>query len=183
MLNERYLGKITPEFFAKIQDSFKLYKEHKQPYNRRIIENNRWFKSRYEDDTYDEMPRPTTPYLFNAIANKHADIMDNYPEPNILERKEKDRPIADTLTKILPLQLDLCDFKQTYSRAWWYKLKNGAACYGIFFNPLKNNGIGDIDIKRIDLLNLFWEPGITDIQESKFVFLTALVDNDLMKEK
>lgn len=183
MSNEYYTGSIAPEFFTKIRESYRLYKEHKEPYTRKIIENNRWFKSRHEDESYGEMPAPTTPYLFNAIANKHADVMDNYPEPNILERTESDRPIAETLTKILPVQLELCDFKQTYSRAWWYKLKNGASCFGVFFNPSMHNGIGDIDIKRIDLLNLFWEPGITDIQESKFVFLTALIDNDLLKDK
>lgn len=176
-----YTGKIKPEFFAKAQEAFRLYKSHKQPLDQRIIENNNWYKSRYTQEADAEMPAPATPYLFNVIANKHADAMDNYPEPNILEREEADREIAETFSKILPLQLDLCDFKRTYSRAWWYKLKNGAACYGVFFNPRKNNGAGDIDIKKIDLLNLFWEPGITDLQESSFVFLTALVDNDALK--
>ena len=87
------------------------------------------------------MPAPTTPYLFNAIANKHADAMDNYPAPNILERREEDRELAETFTRILPIQLDLCNFRNTYSRAWWYKLKNGAACYGVFFNPQLRGGL------------------------------------------
>lgn len=177
MKNDRYSGKIKAEFFGKVQECFKIYKEHKQAFDRRIIENNRWYKSRYMSEPDSVMPEPTTPYLFNVIANKHADAMDNYPEPNILERSEQDRNTAEKLSKIVPLQLDLCDFKRTYSRAWWYKLKNGASCYGVFYNPKINN----IDIKRIDLLNLFWEPGIVDIQDSKFLFLTALIDNDELK--
>lgn len=177
MKNNSYSGKIKAEFFGKVEECFKLYKESKQELDRRIIENNRWYKSRYTSNPDDIVPEPATPYLFNVIANKHADAMDNYPEPNILERSEKDRSLAEKLTKIVPLQLDMCDFKRTYSRAWWYKLKNGASCYGVFFNPKSNN----IDIKRIDLLNLFWEPGIIDIQDSKFVFLTALIDNDELK--
>ncbi len=181
MRENTYNGKIKPEFFSKVQDAYLMYKANKQTLDRRIIENNNWYKSRYAEYENPEMPTPATPYIFNVIANKHADAMDNYPEPNILERSEGDRKIAETLSKILPLQLDLCNFKRTYNRAWWYKLKNGAACYGVFFNPKKNNGLGDIDIKKIDLLNLFWEPGITDIQDSSFVFLTSLVDNDRLK--
>lgn len=182
MLNSNYNGKIKPEFFSRMTESFILYKEHKRAYDRRIIENNRWFKSRYEEGDM-EIENPTTPYLFNVIANKHADAIDNYPEPNILEREEKDREAATLLTKILPRQLELCGFKKTYSRAWWYKLKNGAACYGVFYNPQLCGGRGDIDIRKIDLLNMFWEPGVTDIQDSKFLFVTALCDNDFLKEK
>lgn len=183
MLTTNYQGKITPEFFSKMTECYKLYKEHKKSLDRRIIENNRWFKSRYDNTQPFEMPQPNTPYIFNVIANKHADAMDNYPEANILEREESNRAAAERFTKILPRQLDLCGFKRTYSRAWWYKLKNGAACYGVFFNPSLRGGRGEIDIKKIDLLNLFWEPGVTDIQDSKFLFVTALCDNDSLKEK
>lgn len=183
MKNQSYHGKIKPEFFQLITEEFRRYREHKQPFDRRIIENNRWFKSRYQEEQRGEMPEPTTPYLFNAIANKHADAMDNYPAPNVLEREEEDRQLAETFTRILPIQLDLCNFRRTYSRAWWYKLKNGAACYGVFFNPRLRGGLGEIDIRKIDLLNLFWEPGITDIQDSRFVFLTALADPEDLKQQ
>ena len=183
MLTNTYHGKIKPEFFAQVTEQFRVYKEHKQQFDRRIIENNRWFKSRYQGEQNSELPAPTTPYLFNAIANKHADAMDNYPIPNILEREECDRELADMFTRILPVQLDLCNFRRTYSRAWWYKLKNGASCYGVFFNPMLRDGLGEIDIRKIDLLNLFWEPGITDIQDSRFVYLTALADKEDLKRR
>ncbi len=177
------LGIIKEEFFQLMQEEFRRYREHKQPLDRRIIENNRWFKSRYGEEMTGEMPTPTTPYLFNAIANKHADAMDNYPAPNVLERRPEDRSLAETMTRILPLQLDYCNFRKTYSRAWWYKLKNGAACYGVFFNPELRGGIGEIDIRKIDLLNLFWEPGICDLQDSRFLFLTALMEKEELKRR
>lgn len=183
MLINNYTGNIKPEFFDKITEQFRRYREHKQQFDRRIIENNRWFKARYGDFNNGEMPAPTTPYLFNAIANKHADAMDNYPSPNILERREDDRELAETFTRILPIQLDICNFRNTYSKSWWYKLKNGASCYGVFFNPQLRGGLGEIDIKKIDLLNLFWEPGITNIQDSRFVFLTALAEVEELKLK
>ncbi|MBQ2614807.1 MAG: hypothetical protein IJB80_05725 [Clostridia bacterium] len=181
--NNHYHGKIQPEFFDRMTEEFRRYQEHKQAFDRRIIENNRWFKARYQAEQTGELPTPTTPYLFNAIANKHADAMDNFPSPNVLEREEKDREIAETFTRILPIQLDACNFRRTYSRAWWYKLKNGAACYGVFFNPELRGGLGEIDIRKIDLLNLFWEPGICDIQDSRFLFLTALIDREDLKNR
>ncbi len=178
--------KIKDEFFQLVQEEFRRYREDKQPLDRRIIDNNRWFKSRYSEELTGEMPTPSTPstpYLFNAIANKHADAMDNYPTPNVLERRQEDRGLADTLTRILPLQLEYCNFRKTYSRAWWYKLKNGASCYGVFFNPELRGGIGEIDIRKIDLLNLFWEPGVNDIQDSRFLFLTALMDKEELRQR
>ena len=81
-----YAGKIKPEFFSKVNESFKRYKEHKKALDRRIIENNRWFKSRYNSNKI-EIDEPATPYIFNVIANKHAHVMDNYPEPNVLEKE------------------------------------------------------------------------------------------------
>ena len=50
MLTTSYNGKIKPEFFSKITECFTLYKEHKQEFDRRIIDNNRWFKSRYNSN-------------------------------------------------------------------------------------------------------------------------------------
>lgn len=183
MLSDSYKGNIKPEFFSLITEKFREYAEHKQSLDRRIIENNRWFKSRYTNENNQDLPMPSTPYLFNAIAHKHADAMDNYPVPNVLERNEDDRKTAEIFTKILPVQLELCRFRNTYSRAWWYKLKNGAACYGVFFNPTLRNGLGDIDIRKIDLLNIFWEPGICNIQDSRFLFLTATEEKEDLKQR
>ena len=38
------------------------------------------------------------------------------------------------------------------------------------------NGLGDIAIEKIDILNLFWEPGKTEIQDSKNIFYVSLAD-------
>ena len=87
--------------------------------------------------------------------------MDCYPEPTVLPREPGDREEAGKLTRILPVILKKNGFKRTYSSAWWYKLKSGCAVYGVFWDAGKLNGLGDISIRRMDLLNLFWEPGVT----------------------
>ena len=38
--------------------------------------------------------------------------------------------------------------------------------------------MGDIAIRNADLLNLFWEPGIKDIEESTNLFYVTLVDRE-----
>ena len=156
----------------------------------RIIDNEQWFKMRHweqirrKNKGYNPNdPEPASAWLFNSIANKHADAMDNFPEPNILPREETDKPDADMLGKILPVVLEHNDFEQTYSDAWWYKLKTGTGVYGVFWNPKLENGLGDIDVKELDLLNIFWEPGITDIQKSKNLFTVELVDNDILQQQ
>ena len=165
------------------------YQQGKAFLDDRIIENHKYYKLRQWDVMNQknkgkggaEQIQPQSAWLFNAIANKHADAMDNFPSPNILPREENDRIEAERLTAIIPVVLDQCDFEQTYSDAWWDKLITGTSCYGVFWNKEKLNGLGDIDIKKIDLLNLFWEPGVTDIQDSQYVFHTALVDNKVLE--
>lgn len=161
----------------------------KKALNARIIENNRWYKQQYtEYENHEEKTRPAgspsykSGYIFSAIAGKHADAMDNYPDVNVLPREENDVDTARQLTEILPCVLELCEFKRTYSQNWWYKLKNGTACYGVFWNSDLNGGLGDIEIKKIDLLNLCWQPGISDIQDSKYVFYSYFMDRDAFTE-
>lgn len=157
----------------------------KKALNARIIENNRWYKQQYTElESKEDRERPAhapkskSGYIFSAIANKHADAMDNYPEINILPREAADEEEARRLTDILPCVLELCDFKETYSKNWWYKLKNGTACYGVFWNPKLYGGLGDVEIKKVDLLNLAWQPGICDLQESKYLFYSYYMDKE-----
>ena len=60
MKNDRYSGKIKLEFFGKVQEYFKIYRDNKQELDHRIIDNNRWYKSRYNSDPDAVIPEPTT---------------------------------------------------------------------------------------------------------------------------
>ncbi len=93
--------------------------------------------------------------MFNSLANKHADAMDNYPMPNLLPREESDKGSALSLSKIVPCILDNCDFQQIYSDAWWYKLKQGFCVYATYWDNTRDNGAGDIAVKQIDVVNIF----------------------------
>ena len=179
-ISEKKIDKEEVREATKILNS---YKNCKTNLERRIIENDKWWKMQHWGlikKTNSTDPEPASAWLFNCIANKHADAMDSFPEPCILPREESDKKSAETLSKIIPVLLEYNDFEEVYSDAWWYKLKTGTACYGIFWNNSKENGLGDIDIRQIDILNMFWESGIKDIQESRNVFTIELVDNDIL---
>lgn len=126
--------------------------------------------------------KPKSAWLFNTIINKHADAMDNFPEPNILPRAKDDEQTAKILSKIIPVILEQNDYEKTYSDCQWYKAKQGSSVQGVFWNNDKENGLGDVEIKKIDMLNLFWKGGIKDIQDSPNVFHVAMVPLDDLKE-
>lgn len=175
---------IGKEQVQKATLTLNKYKEGKANLEQKIVDNEQWYKLRHWEcmrDKKDDI-QPTSAWLFNCIANKHADAMDNFPSPNVLPREEGDKAEAEMLTSIIPVILDQNEFEETYSDVQTYKIKTGAGVYGIFWDKTKLNGLGDIAIRKIDLINLFWESGITDIQKSRNVFHVELMDNDLLIE-
>ena len=175
---------IGREAIHKAQLTLNRYKEGKANLERRIVENEQWYKLRHWECLRGDRQQvePTSAWLFNCIANKHADAMDNFPSPNVLPREEGDKGEAEMLSSIIPVILDQCEFEQVYSDVWDYKLKAGTGIYGVFWDKSKLNGLGDIAIRKVDIINLFWESGITDIQRSRNLFHVELCDNDLLLE-
>lgn len=183
-------GPITQETVALAEETLRKYKDGKANLENRIIENEQWWKLRHWETIRknqakgaNKEPEPTSAWLFNSLANKHADAMDNYPSASVLPREQNDNASAEQLSEILPVIIEQNGYKKTYSAKWWYKLKQGSACEGVFWNPQKYNGLGDIEIKKIDLLNLFWEPGIENIQDSRNIFHVCLRDNDVLSQE
>ena len=158
------------------------YKEGKANLEQKVIENEQWYKLRnwecMRSGGTTNQVEPVSGWLFNSIANKHADAMDNFPSPNILPREEGDKAEAEMLTSIIPVILEQNNFEHVYDTEVDDKLKGGTGVYGIFWDQSKLNGLGDISVEDEDVLSLFWEPGITDIQESRNFFHVALVENE-----
>lgn len=174
---------IGREEVQKAQLTLNKYKEGKHNLEQRIVENEQWYKLRHWEcmrKSKTNQVEPSSGWLFNAIANKHADAMDNFPSPNVLPREEGDKGEAEMLSSILPVILEQNDFEETYDNVWDYKLKAGTGIYGVFWDKSKLNGLGDITIRKVDIINLFWESGITDIQRSRNFFHVELMDNDLL---
>lgn len=185
---ERMTQRIGEKEISQAIETLTRYKKGKANLEARIVEEEEWWKLRHWDVIRREKqkgasPEPASAWLFNAIINKHADAMDNVPEPIVLPREASDQASADTLSEVLPVILGYNKFDATFSAAWWEKIKHGAPVYGIFWEPKKDNGLGDIDIQEIDLLRIFWEPGISNIQDSRNLFVVDLVDEDLLDQQ
>lgn len=164
------------------------YKRDKQALTDRIVNAEEWWKNNHWDrfssaSSNSNDTQPVSAWLFNSIINKHADFMDNFPCPAILEREESDREIAKMLSSVVPVILEQNGFERTYSECSWDKPKIGTGIYGVFWNPEKENGLGDIDIKHMDVINMFWEAGVDDIQKSRNVFTVEMMDRDLLEEE
>lgn len=155
-------------------------------YARRTLQNYKLAKNELEVQLEHEKEVWSTVYnsgdpsswIFNSIVNKHADVIDNIPTCTCLPREKRDTQSADTLSKIIPVITGRCKFEQCYADNAWDKLRFGTAIYGVFWNPLAERGLGDVDIRPIDISDLYWEMGVSDIQDSKNVFLVSLADRE-----
>lgn len=175
---------VGEEQLRRANSILRKYKSGKTVLEQKIIENEQWWKLRhwrYIKGGNENDFKTTSAWLFNVIINKHADGIEAYPEPCILPREEGDKKEAERLSCIIPAVLEQNGFEETYSDVLWQKLKTGTGIYGVFWDRKKLNGLGDISIKKTDILNLFWEPGITDFQKSRNVFCIELVDNDVLE--
>ena len=177
---------IGREQIRSALDTLRRYKAGKANLERRIIENEEFWKLRH----WDHIPEQGTTglktksaWLVNVLLSKHADAMDAYPEPACLPRAADDEAEARLLSKVIPVILAQNDFAGVWSDNWWKKLKAGVAIYGVFWDREKQGGLGDISVTRVDPLNLFWEPGITDLQRSRNLFHVELADNDALVER
>ena len=177
---------IGKEQVRSAYEVLRKYKQGKQRLEDKITRNEKWWKMRHWDlmqteETMDD-PKPASGWLFNTVISKHADFMDNFPDSDILPREPGDVEEAQRLSSIIPVVMDQIGYRKVYSDEVWYKLKNGTGCFGVYWDQSKLNGLGDISIENVDLLSIFWEPGIKDIQKSKNIFTVELVDNDTLKQ-
>ena len=183
------MSSMTPERLREFTAQLQKYKTGKASLERRVVSAENWWKlrNRFEERRGglgdDGGYRSESGWLHNVIVSKHADAMEAYPEPLILPREPGDREQARLLSAILPCVLEQSRFEKTYDAAMWQKLKTGTACYRVVWDPDKCGGLGDIAIERVDLLNLFWEPGVDDIQKSRYFFCTHLEDEESLCER
>ena len=186
-LQESGAKTIGPAEISEAEAILQRYRSGKAALEKRIIENDEWFRMRYWKDhpnrMMDRKPKPASGWLFNSIANKHADAMDNYPEPNVLPRAADDEQTAKELSSILPVILEQTDYEKVWSDSWWRKLKQGTGVKGIFWDPTARGGVGDIAIRCMDILRLYWEPGCMDIQDSPNFFSLSIESDDRLKEQ
>ena len=175
---------VNKETLVRATDTLRRYKAGKASLDRRIIENEQWWKLRHWDYIKEQGTtelKTKSGWLVNVLLSKHADAIDAFPEPNCLPREKNDIMQAKLLSSIIPVVLEQNDFEKVWSDNWWKKLKAGAGIYGVYWDKTAQSGLGDIAIRTVDPLNLYWEPGITDLQKSRNLFHVELCDNEVLQ--
>ncbi|MDO4982742.1 MAG: hypothetical protein Q4E35_04200 [Eubacteriales bacterium] len=173
----------------QIQNAYQTllkYRAGRANLEKRIVDDQQWYKLRQWEclrKKEKEQIEPASAWLFNSIANKHADAMDSMPTASILPREQGDIKAAEMLSAVVPVIMDECDFESVYSAVMDDKLISGTGVYGIFWNAQALNGLGEVEIRQIEPVDLFWENGITDIQQSRQLFYVTLRDNDLLEQE
>ena len=181
---------IGSEQLRKFTDILQDYKAGKARTEQRILASENWWKLRNSMEEQKETNigadggfKSVSGWLHNVIVSKHADAMEAFPEPNILPREEGDKGEARMLSAIVPCILEQNNFEATYSDVSWQKLKTGTGVYKVVWDKSKLNGLGDIGVERVNLLNIYWEPGVTDIQRSRYFFHTELYDKEVLEQR
>lgn len=182
---------VGAEQLKQFTSILQKYKAGKAQTERRIVQAENWWKLH---NGIEEMAggstlgsnggfRSSSGWLHNVIVSKHADAMEAFPEANLLPREPSDRQEANALSHIVPCVLEQNNFEAAYSEAAWDKCKTGTCVYKVVWDKDKLNGLGDVRIEAVDLLNVFWEPGVSDIQQSRYFFQTQLVDKDILLQQ
>ncbi len=178
--------KIGTEQIAKATEILRKYKEGKARLEAKVVANEQFWKLRQWgtlNETKQLLQTKSTLWLWMCIQGRYSDVMDSFPTCNIKPRQQDDVEQAKMLSSIIPVVMEQNKYEETYSDIAWDAAKQGGAIQGIFWDASKHNGLGDITIKEMDLLNIFWEPGVSDIQNSQNVFTVELVDNDILVQR
>lgn len=181
--------KMTVQRLRKANELLNKYKSGKAAQDARVVNDELWYRQRHwelmhgnggdEDSRY----QTKSAWLFNALNILHSDAMTAFPRLNVLAREQGDEEEANRLSSILPVVMDQCDFKGAYDINTWRKGRSGTGVYAVLWDSEKLNGLGDITITPVDVLNIFWEPGKSDIQKSANVFHVEMIEREYLRER
>lgn len=174
-----YNGNVPAALLESAREAFSLYKADKEQLVERIRDNERFYRESYCQMSGRLLGSMLcdAPFIFSAIENARADAMDNFPCADILAREPQGADAAAALSRIVPAQLEISDFRRAYVDNIRNKLKYGTAVYGVFYSG------ETIDIRTIDLLDIYVDMHVADIQDSRFLFIRAAVENEYLREE
>lgn len=177
---------FTPDKVSEVLQILHEYKDGKTTVDTKATENQEWWRLRHwnviqgKTEAGKAKVDVGSAWAVNSILNKHADLMDSFPKANVLAREADDEEEAQILSKIIPAIEEHTDAEQVYNTAGYDFLIDGTAITSVLWDPMAHDGMGDIKKTNVDIHNVFWQPGIEDIQQSKYFFHVSVADvNDV----
>lgn len=175
---------VTVERIREARQTLMDYKSAKDRTDQRIIAAQQWWRQRNWEQIREERGTEGTQqrnsasaWLKSSIIGKHADYIESYPEPLFLARNPEDEAEAKHLSEIVPVVLKQIGFESTYDAVGWQKLVEGLGLYAVTWDGQAQHGLGDVSITKVNLLNIYTEPGIEDIQDSANIFCVRMEDD------
>lgn len=177
---------FTPDKVSEVLQILHEYKDGKTTVDMKATENQEWWRLRHwnviqgKTEAGKAKVEVGSAWAVNSILNKHADFMDSFPKANVLAREADDEEEAQILSKVLPAIEEHTDAEQVYNTAGYDFLIDGTAITAVLWDPMAHDGMGDIKKTNVDIHNVFWQPGIEDIQQSKYFFDVSVANvNDV----
>ena len=118
-------------------------------------------------------PRPVTPVLFSTVENLLSDLMDHYPEALLLGQEVGDDAVAEKMSAVVSYILLRRGFKSTYRDKCRQALKMGTSVLEVFWDESLYGGAGDVNIRRVDIRDFYWDPNAPDLQQGRACFKTS----------
>ena len=109
-------------------------------------------------------------WVFNTVTSKRADHVRACPTTEFMPREPGDQEAAKLLGRVAPYLLERFKWPQVWAETSTRKVKLGTGHYKIYWDKDRENGLGEVAIKSISTLNLAWQPTVTNIQESEYIF-------------
>ncbi len=176
-----YSGKVKPETVDAAKKAYETYKSDRASMIERVRDAEVFYRGYYSGTAahYKRHMHTETPFIFSCIENAAAVAAESYPVPNILEREPAGTAAAEALSKILPVQFEMSKFSAVWKKNTMNKLKYGTAIYGIFYNSQTE----ELDIRGIDITDIYVDMHLENIQDSRFLFIAAVIENDALKKQ
>lgn len=169
---------VGKEEVAAMRQKLRDYITSKKPYDEKYKNNFDTYTLLYNEnnvigsgkDRVELIKKRRGAQTLNVIMNKHADAMDNYPEAICLPRARDDEETAKRLNGVIPCVLERNRFYRTYDNLATDKYVGGASARSVTWDSDAQGGLGEVCIRRENVLNLFWEPFVENIQDSEYFF-------------
>lgn len=192
LTEEKRAPAVGKEAVAQAMGVLRNYKSQKTIFDQHVVADEEWWQLRHwreinarDGEDGDDRARgeidSKSAWLFSNVVNKHSDFMDAMPTFAVLPRERGDEPAAKMLSAIIPVILEQNKIEQLYNDYVYDKVKHGTAIFGVFWDPEKRGGLGDVMISRVDPTRLFWEGGIDNIQDSANVFYVTEMNREAAK--
>ena len=121
-----------------------------------------WDASTYED----WQSTPTINLTFAAIHAILPIITDNRPTIAVIPREPSDDQIANVIGKVIEWLWEYCNLDMMLPKTMLNALIFGNGFWKIMWDPNARNGLGDIVVKNVDPVNVFFNPEATSIDDA-----------------